>query len=287
MGDRNCFKNRWRDDFKLILMERLLQGKVCIITGAAQGIGKAIVERFAGDGAVVYAFDRQVGVMEQWVEACAERFGTRVIPVCCDITNSAEVKSALMSIHKQEGRIDVLVNNAGYGIEGKLRDTKSEDIDKEYFVLLRTPLLLMKHAANHMIEKEIRGCMVNIGSVRASRAFPIDCIYGSLKAGLERATQSVALELGPYGIRVNAIEPGCIQVSPLKEMVPFYENMGRNIPIERTGTPRDIGNTVAFLCSDDASYITGQTIRVDGGLLLPAMHQGPDIGPDQRWSRVL
>ena len=268
-------------------MERLLQGKVCIITGAAQGIGKAIVERFAGDGAVVYAFDRQVGVMEQWVEACAERFGTRVIPVCCDITNSAEVKSALMSIHKQEGRIDVLVNNAGYGIEGKLRDTKSEDIDKEYFVLLRTPLLLMKHAANHMIEKEIRGCMVNIGSVRASRAFPIDCIYGSLKAGLERATQSVALELGPYGIRENAIEPGCIQVSPLKEMVPFYENMGRNIPIERTGTPRDIGNTVAFLCSDDASYITGQTIRVDGGLLLPAMHQGPDIGPDQRWSRVL
>lgn len=181
----------------------------------------------------------------------------------------------------------MLVNNAGYGIEGKLRDTKSEDIDKEYFVLLRTPLLLMKHAANHMIEKEIRGCMVNIGSVRASRAFPIDCIYGSLKAGLERATQSVALELGPYGIRVNAIEPGCIQVSPLKEMVPFYENMGRNIPIERTGTPRDIGNTVAFLCSDDASYITGQTIRVDGGLLLPAMHQGPDIGPDQRWSRVL
>lgn len=174
-----------------------------------------------------------------------------------------------------------------FGIEGKLRDTKSEDIDKEYFVLLRTPLLLMKHAANHMIEKEIRGCMVNIGSVRASRAFPIDCIYGSLKAGLERATQSVALELGPYGIRVNAIEPGCIQVSPLKEMVPFYENMGRNIPIERTGTPRDIGNTVAFLCSDDASYITGQTIRVDGGLLLPAMHQGPDIGPDQRWSRVL
>ena len=97
----------------------------------------------------------------------------------------------------------------------------------------------------------------------------------------------MALELGPYGIRVNAIEPGCIQVSPLKEMVPFYENMGRNIPIERTGTPRDIGNTVAFLCSEDASYITGQTIRVDGGLLLPAMHQGPDIGPDQRWSRVL
>ena len=103
MGDRNCFKNRWRDDFKLILMERLLQGKVCIITGAAQGIGKAIVERFAGDGAVVYAFDRQVGVMEQWVGACAERFGTRVIPVCCDITNSAEMKRALMSIHKQEG----------------------------------------------------------------------------------------------------------------------------------------------------------------------------------------
>ena len=204
-----------------------------------------------------------------------------------DFTKEEDVEKIFQTAVEKMGEIHVLVNNAGYGIEGKLRDTKSEDIDKEYFVLLRTPLLLMKHAANHMIEKEIRGCMVNIGSVRASRAFPIDCIYGSLKAGLERATQSVALELGPYGIRVNAIEPGCIQVSPLKEMVPFYENMGRNIPIERTGTPRDIGNTVAFLCSDDASYITGQTIRVDGGLLLPAMHQGPDIGPDQRWSRVL
>lgn len=221
------------------------------------------------------------------VQSICNEYNVKCFCKEADFTKEEDVEKIFQTAVEKMGEIHVLVNNAGYGIEGKLRDTKSEDIDKEYFVLLRTPLLLMKHAANHMIEKEIRGCMVNIGSVRASRAFPIDCIYGSLKAGLERATQSVALELGPYGIRVNAIEPGCIQVSPLKEMVPFYENMGRNIPIERTGTPRDIGNTVAFLCSDDASYITGQTIRVDGGLLLPAMHQGPDIGPDQRWSRVL
>ena len=252
-----------------------------MITGASSGIGKDMAITLSHMGYDLILVARS----EKALEEIKKQLNTDVKIIVKDLSNSENVKEVFESTKKYD--IDLLINNAGYGIEGKLRDTKSEDIDKEYFVLLRTPLLLMKHAANHMIEKEIRGCMVNIGSVRASRAFPIDCIYGSLKAGLERATQSVALELGPYGIRVNAIEPGCIQVSPLKEMVPFYENMGRNIPIERTGTPRDIGNTVAFLCSEDASYITGQTIRVDGVLLLPAMHQGPDIGPDQRWSRVL
>lgn len=273
--------------------------KTALVTGGNRGIGEGICRVLAEKGYDIFftykggiydgeeQFRNEMEKAEALVQSICNEYNVKCFCKEADFTKEEDVEKIFQTAVEKLGEIHVLVNNAGYGIEGKLRDTKSEDIDKEYFVLLRTPLLLMKHAANHMIEKEIRGCMVNIGSVRASRAFPIDCIYGSLKAGLERATQSVALELGPYGIRVNAIEPGCIQVSPLKEMVPFYENMGRNIPIERTGTPRDIGNTVAFLCSEDASYITGQTIRVDGGLLLPAMHQGTDIGPDQRWSRVL
>ena len=101
-------------------MEKLLQGKVCVITGAAQGIGKAIVKRFAEDGAVVYAFDRREGIMDQWVETCSERYETRVIPVCCDITDSGGVKKALMAIYKQEGKMDVLVNNAGVVFNRKI-----------------------------------------------------------------------------------------------------------------------------------------------------------------------
>ena len=234
--------------------------KTALVTGGNRGIGEGICRVLAERGYDIFftykggiydgeeQFRNEMEKAEALVQSICNEYNVKCFCKEADFTKEEDVEKIFQTAVEKMGEIHVLVNNAGYGIEG---------------------------------------CMVNIGSVRASRAFPIDCIYGSLKAGLERATQSVALELGPYGIRVNAIEPGCIQVSPLKEMVPFYENMGRNIPIERTGTPRDIGNTVAFLCSDDASYITGQTIRVDGGLLLPAMHQGPDIGPDQRWSRVL
>lgn len=273
--------------------------KTALVTGGNRGIGEGICSVLAERGYHIF-FTYKGGVYPgeekfcdetEKAEALARHIRDKYNVECffaeADFTQEFSVEKVFRTAVEKLGDIHVLVNNAGYGIEGKLRDTEPADIDKEYSVLLRTPLLLMKNTANHMLNKGIRGCIVNIGSVRASRAFPIDCVYGSLKAGLERATQSVALELGPYGIRVNAIEPGCIQVSPSKDMIQFYENMGHNIPIERTGTPRDIGNVVAFLCSEDASYITGQTIRVDGGLLLPAMHQGPDIGPNQRWSRVL
>ena len=256
MGDRNCFKNRWRDDFKLILMERLLQGKVCIITGAAQGIGKAIVERFAGDGAVVYAFDRQVGVMEQWVEACAERFGTRVIPVCCDITNSAEVKSALMSIHKQEGRIDVLVNNAGVVFNRKMGMIVRDETELMFRVNVIAVLELVQLAARFMARNKT-GSIVNIASVTAVLGSPVISL-----------TKSAAKELASQGIRVNAVAPGIVETERFTEL---YETTGNKIDqrigkiaLGRLGSPEDVANACAFLASERASYISGQILGVDG-----------------------
>ena len=267
MGDRNCFKNRWRDDFKLILMERLLQGKVCIITGAAQGIGKAIVERFAGDGAVVYAFDRQVGVMEQWVEACAERFGTRVIPVCCDITNSAEVKSALMSIHKQEGRIDVLVNNAGVVFNRKMGMIVRDDTELMFRVNVIAVLELVQLAARFMARNKT-GSIVNIASVTAVLGSPGQVAYSATKGAVISLTKSAAKELASQGIRVNAVAPGIVETERFTEL---YETTGNKIDqrigkiaLGRLGSPEDVANACAFLASERASYISGQILGVDG-----------------------
>ena len=210
MGDRNGFKNRWGDDFKLIVMERLLQDKVCIITGAAQGIGKAIAERFAGDGAVVYAFDRQDGVMDQWAEACAGRFGTRVMPVCCDITNSADVKSVLMSIHKQEGKIDVLVNNAGVVFNRKMGMIVRDETELMFRVNVIAVLELMQLAARFMARNKT-GSIVNIASVTAVLGSPGQVAYSATKGAVISLTKSAAKELAPQGIRVNAVAPGIVE----------------------------------------------------------------------------
>ncbi|WP_303180948.1 SDR family NAD(P)-dependent oxidoreductase [uncultured Butyricimonas sp.] len=248
-------------------MERLLQGKVCIITGAAQGIGKAIVERFAGDGAVVYAFDRQVGVMEQWVGACAGRFGTRVIPVCCDITNSAEMKRALMSIHKQEGRIDVLVNNAGVVFNRKMGMIVRDETELMFRVNVIAVLELVQLAARFMARNKT-GSIVNIASVTAVLGSPGQVAYSATKGAVISLTKSAAKELASQGIRVNAVAPGIVETERFTEL---YETTGNKIDqrigkiaLGRLGSPEDVANACAFLASERASYISGQILGVDG-----------------------
>jgi 3-oxoacyl-[acyl-carrier-protein] reductase len=248
-------------------MERLLQDKVCIITGAAQGIGKAIAERFAGDGAVVYAFDRQDGVMDQWAEACAGRFGTRVMPVCCDITNSADVKSVLMSIHKQEGKIDVLVNNAGVVFNRKMGMIVRDETELMFRVNVIAVLELMQLAARFMARNKT-GSIVNIASVTAVLGSPGQVAYSATKGAVISLTKSAAKELAPQGIRVNAVAPGIVETERFTEL---YETTGDKIDqrigkiaLGRLGNPEDVANACAFLASERASYISGQILGVDG-----------------------
>ena len=142
--------------------------------------------------------------------------------------------------------------------------------------------LPMQAAATQMVRAKISGSIINITSTRAERAYPCDAVYGGVKAALNRASQSAALDLAPYGIRVNCVAPGAIAVRSKEYLqklsiipVDFWDELGTRIPLGRSGTPEDIANAVAFLASDQASYITGEILRVDGGLILPGM-------PEQR-----
>lgn len=248
-------------------MERLLQGKVCIITGAAQGIGKAIVERFAEDGAVVYAFDRREGVMDQWAETCSERYATRVIPVCCDITDSGGVKKALMAIYKQEGKLDVLVNNAGVVFNRKIGMIVREETELMFRVNVIAALELLQLVARFMARNEC-GSIVNIASVTAVLGSPGQVAYSATKGAIISLTKSAAKELAPQGIRVNAVAPGIVKTERFTEL---YEATGdkideriNRIALGRLGTPEDVANACAFLASERASYISGQVLGVDG-----------------------
>jgi len=146
--------------------------------------------------------------------------------------------------------------------------------------LVRRRGQLMQAAARHMAEHGVRGSLINITSTRGERAYPGDSVYGGLKAGLNRAVQSIALDLAPYGIRVNNVAPGAVRVRSNAEAAAagfagFWDKLGERIPLGRSGEPGDVGEAVAFLASDRASYITGTTLRVDGGLILPGMPENP------------
>ena len=256
MGGKHCIE-----------MERFLANKVCIVTGAAQGIGKAIVERFASDGAIVYAFDRQLGCMDVWVRDYSERYNTRVIPVCCDITDSARVKNALMAINKQEGRIDVLVNNAGVVFNRKMGMIMREETELMFRVNVIAVLELMQMVARFMARNK-SGAIVNIASVTAVLGSPGQVAYSATKGAVIALTKSAAKELAPQGIRVNAVAPGIVKTERFAEL---YEATGdkideriNRIALGRLGTPEDVADACAFLASERASYISGQVLGVDG-----------------------
>lgn len=248
-------------------MEKLLQGKVCVITGAAQGIGKSIVERFVEDGGIVYAFDRQVGVMDEWAAECSERCGVKVVPVYCDITDGSGVKNALMSIFKQEGKIDVLVNNAGVVFNRKMGMIVREETELMFRVNVIAALELMQLAARFMARNK-NGSIVNIASVTAVLGSPGQVAYSATKGAVIAMTKSAAKELASQGMRVNAVAPGIVETERFSEL---YEATGdkideriRKIALGRLGCPEDVANACAFLASDRASYISGQILGVDG-----------------------
>lgn len=248
-------------------MERLLENKVCIITGAAQGIGRGIAERFAADGAVVYACDLREGSMDEWARECAERNDARVIPRYFDVTDAAAVKSTLAGIFRQEGRIDALVNNAGVVFNKKL----GMIVRQETELMFRVNVIAVIEAvqlASRLMARTGGGSIVNIASVTAVLGSPGQSAYSATKGAVMSFTRSAAKELAPQGIRVNAVAPGIVRTERFAEL---YESDGAKIDrrigriaLGRLGTPEDVADACAFLASDRASYISGQVLGVDG-----------------------
>ena len=248
-------------------MERLLDNKVCIITGAAQGIGKAIAESFARDGAIVYACDRREGVMDIWAAECSEKYQTRVSASYFDVTDMAAVKSVFMSIHKQEGRIDTLINNAGVVFNKKIGMIVREETELMFRINV-IAVIEMVQLVSRLMARHHSGSIVNIASVTAVLGSPGQSAYSATKGAIISFTKSAAKELASQGIRVNAVAPGIVKTERFAEL---YEATGdkidariQKIALGRLGTPQDVADACAFLASDRASYISGQILGVDG-----------------------
>lgn len=238
-------------------MEKFLENKVCIITGAAQGIGKEIARHFAEDGAIVYACDRQEFMSDD----------ERIHPLVFDITDAAAVKASMMQVFKEAGRIDVLVNNAGVVFNRKIGMITRDETELMFRINVIAVLELIQ-LVSRLMARNGGGSIVNIASVTAVLGSPGQVAYSATKGAIIALTKSAAKELAPQGIRVNAVAPGIIKTERFAEL---YEANGEKIDerisriaLGRLGTPEDIANACAFLASDRASYISGHILGVDG-----------------------
>ncbi len=236
----------------------LLENKICIVTGAAQGIGRAIAEQMAADGAVVYACDINVG--ESYTS-------DRIKPTQLDVTDAAACKLVLMDVFKQEGQIDCLVNNAGVVHNKKLGMITRAELEQMMSVNVIAVIELVQLVSRLMGRKK-KGSIINISSVTAVLGSAGQVAYSATKGAVISLTKSAAKELAPQGIRVNAVAPGIVQTERFDEL---YQATGdkieeriQRIALGRLGTPEDVAHACSFLASDRSSYISGQVLGVDG-----------------------
>lgn len=236
--------------------------KIAVITGGAQGIGFACAQALAEDGCSLVLLD----INEDGVKAAANELGG--VGLACDMGNPDQIAAVFAQIEKDHGAISVLVNNAGISQPGDFLETSVESFQKVIDVNLTGVFLATQLAAKNMIAHKVQGAIVNMSSVNAVLSIPTIPAYCASKGGVMQLTKATSLALAPHGIRVNAVGPGSIDTEMLAGVNASPEAMKRimsRTPLQRVGNAREIGDTVAFLASDKASYITGETIYVDGG----------------------
>ncbi|MDS1139888.1 3-oxoacyl-ACP reductase FabG [Pusillimonas sp. SM2304] len=247
------------------------EGKVALITGAARGIGYACAEKFAEGGADIALCDMDADAAAQAASTLAKDFGVRAIGVGCDVTDEKQVDALFQQVQEALGRLDILVNNAGVTRDNLLFKMSVNDWDTVMGVHLRGTFLCTRAAQKYMVEQR-SGKIVNLSSTSAlgNRG---QANYSSAKAGLQAFTRTAAIELGPFNINVNAVAPGFVDTEMTRKTAERrgidpeeYKLMrAKNIPLGRVGVPRDIANVIAFLCSEDAAFVSGQIIYVKGG----------------------
>jgi 3-oxoacyl-[acyl-carrier protein] reductase len=244
------------------------EGKVAIITGAGRGIGKAIAERLASEGADVVICDVDKEAAERTAEEIRSKYSVKAIAISADVANEGDVNSMVEETIKNFGRVDFLINNAGITRDSLLLRMSEEEWDKVIAVDLKSVFLCTRAVIRHMMRQRF-GRIVNISSVIGLRGNVGQANYASAKAGIIGFTKSAARELAGRNITVNAVAPGYIQTE-MTERLPqdVKEEMLKQVPLGRPGLPEDVAGVVAFLCSEDASYITGEIIRVDGGMAM-------------------
>ena len=243
-----------------------LENKIALVTGAARGIGQAIAVQLASDGADLALCD----VKAEWLEdtlAKVKALGRRAEGYAMDVANAAAVGEAVAQVLGDFGRIDVLVNNAGITRDTLLIRMTEEDWDAVLDVNLKGAFLTTKAVVKSMM-KQRSGAIVNIASVVGIMGNPGQANYTASKAGLIALTKTTAKEMGSRNIRVNAVAPGFIHTAMTDKLSePVKEAMLKMVPLGRLGEPEDVAKAVAFLASDNAAYVNGQTLAVCGGMV--------------------
>ena len=237
-------------------------GKIALVTGAAQGIGYACAEAIVESGARMVLGD----INADGVAAAADKLGA--VGIACDMADPAQIAELFDRIEAEVGPVSILVNNAGIALPNEFLETSLEQFRAVIDVNLTGTFLALQRAAKTMVAEGIEGAIVNMSSVNAQVAIPSIAAYCASKGGVMQLTKAAALALAPYNIRVNAVGPGSVDTAMMAGVNADPGAMAMvmsRTPLKRIGTPREIGDVVAFLASDKASYITGETVYVDGG----------------------
>ena len=240
-----------------------LAGRVCVVTGAAQGIGAACVQRFARENAVVVISDVN--------DAEGEKLAKEVsgLYIHCDVGDKAQVVSLVKQVMEKYGRIDVLVNNAGIFKAADFLEISEADFDAVLRINLKGAFLVAQAVARAMVQGGVRGAIVHMSSVNGVMAIPSIASYNVSKGGINQLTRVMALSLADKGVRVNAVAPGTIATELAAKAVLTSEEAKNKVmsrtPMKRLGTPEEVADAVAWLASDASSYVTADIITIDGG----------------------
>ncbi|ONI44739.1 3-oxoacyl-ACP reductase [Candidatus Epulonipiscioides gigas] len=245
----------------------VLEGKNALITGCNRGIGAAILEEFAKNGANIWAHARkETPEFLEKIKNLSEKYKVAIEPIYFDLEYEEAIKSGVKQIIQSKKPVDILVNNAGITLNTLFQLSSTKDLYQQFNINFFAPFILTQYIVK-LMTKYKSGSIINISSTSGIDANFGRSVYGSSKAALICMSKVLATELGNNNIRVNCIAPGIIETEMLEHMEPsVIENAINKTILRRKGLPEDVANTAVFLASDESSYITGQVLRVDGGL---------------------
>ena len=246
---------------------KLLENKTALITGSNRGIGKIIVETFALNGASIWACARkETPEFKEFISMVSSKYNVQVSALYFDLTNETEIKDTLKILISEKSRIDILVNNAGVAHGALLQMTTMKTLKEVFEINFFSQLFIIQYISKLMM-KQKSGIIINMASIAGMDGYPGYSAYGSSKAALIYATKTLAKELAPYNIRINAIAPGLTETDMALQMErKAKDTMLNDSAMQRLAKPIEIANTALFLASDLSNFINGQIIRVDGGI---------------------
>lgn len=246
---------------------RRLEDKIALVTGAGAGIGRAVAETFAREGAIVAVTDREVNAARDVADAIVKANGAASAHQV-DVTDTPQVKALMQEIAAKHGRLDVLVNNAGVGERADFRHLTDEAWDRVWKTNLDGTVRCAREAFD-LLKASGKASVINLSSVMATKHTRQMAVYSATKGAVAALTRSLAVEYAPYGIRVNALMPGYVETALIGRYISnpmIAKALLTQTPLRRFGTPQDIANAALFLASDEAAYVTGASLNVDGGM---------------------